>query len=329
LGKPPTSAAARPTISIAVITHNHERFIGTAIESALAQDADEIIVVDDGSTDATRAVAAGYSDDRLRVTSKRNGGPSSALNAALDLTRGDVLVPFSGDDLLLPNSVAERAEILAASGADYIWSVPRFIDENGRALSGGQVNTAFRHPGSLRPLDVFDVLWRNGNFVSAASIAMTRHMWEVVGTFDETLWQLQDYDYWLRASARDMQMLVGTAPFAAYRLHGANLSLSNASRLEAELDKTMLAAVHWLDRRQLSELLFRIEGVEASFGLDALKAMLCFTHPRPAVSSAGKATLRAMSESGAFADLKRALTPAIRVRARGDFSADRGLAAGR
>jgi glycosyltransferase involved in cell wall biosynthesis len=90
-----------PRFTAIVDTYNHEQFIERAIESVLEQDFPaeqmEVIVVDDGSTDATPARIAQFGD-RVRYLRKENGGQASAFNCAVPHARGEVVAFCDGDD---------------------------------------------------------------------------------------------------------------------------------------------------------------------------------------------------------------------------------------
>ncbi len=91
-------------ISICIINHDYARFLQPAIDGALALQAEadvEVVVVDDGSTDESRAVIASYGD-RIRPVLKENGGQGSAFNAGFEATRGDIVVFLDADDVVLP-----------------------------------------------------------------------------------------------------------------------------------------------------------------------------------------------------------------------------------
>lgn len=95
-------------VSIIINNYNYGRFLGAAIDSALAQTYPlvEVIVVDDGSTDHSRAIVQSYGD-RITPVFKENGGQASALNAGFAQASGEVVIFLDADDVLLP-SVAER-----------------------------------------------------------------------------------------------------------------------------------------------------------------------------------------------------------------------------
>src|SRR6516164_3747657 len=98
--------------SIIINSYNYARFLGQAIDSALEQTYPytEVIVVDDGSTDDSRAVLTGYGD-RVRAVIKDNGGQASAFNAGLRVSRGEVVFFLDSDDALLSTAVARAVEL--------------------------------------------------------------------------------------------------------------------------------------------------------------------------------------------------------------------------
>ena len=105
-------------VSIVVNNHNYAAFVGRAIDSALEQThADtEVLVVDDGSTDGSRAVIAGY-NGRVRTLLKPNGGQGSAYNAGFAAATGEVVFFLDADDWLYPQAAARAAAAFAGVGA--------------------------------------------------------------------------------------------------------------------------------------------------------------------------------------------------------------------
>ena len=102
-------------VSIVVVNYNYGRFLDEAIESALAQTHDrvEVIVVDDGSTDESRALIDRYGD-RVVAVLKENGGQASALNAGFEDVSGDVVIFLDADDVLEAQTAARAATAFAA-----------------------------------------------------------------------------------------------------------------------------------------------------------------------------------------------------------------------
>lgn len=109
-----SSTSMLVSVSILIPCYNAERWIGQAIESALAQTwrQKEVIVVDDGSTDGSLEVIRCFSG-RVRWESGPNRGGNAARNRLLELARGEWLQYLDADDYLLPNKVAGQVEFLA------------------------------------------------------------------------------------------------------------------------------------------------------------------------------------------------------------------------
>lgn len=112
----------RPTFTIAIANYNYALYVGEAIESALAQDYPpelfEVIVVDDGSTDASREVLERYRDrPGLQIRFQENRGQSSAFEAAVQVARFDYVCLLDSDDLYLPTKLAQVAARIEALGA--------------------------------------------------------------------------------------------------------------------------------------------------------------------------------------------------------------------
>src|SRR5437870_3455674 len=96
---------ARP-VSVIITNYNYARFLRDAIESALNQTHQntEVIVVDDGSTDESRAIIVSY-NGRVQPVLKNNGGMGSTYNAGFPMAGGDIVIFLDSDDTLLPTAV--------------------------------------------------------------------------------------------------------------------------------------------------------------------------------------------------------------------------------
>lgn len=121
-------------VSIVTAAYNAERWIGAAVKSALGQTWNdvEVIVVDDGSTDGTRAVLERFTDPRLRIVSQSNRGACAAYNVGLGLAQGSYIQYLDADDVLAPNKIEIQLNRLAAEPlgtvASCAWS--RFYNDD-------------------------------------------------------------------------------------------------------------------------------------------------------------------------------------------------------
>ncbi|MEA2573723.1 MAG: hypothetical protein QOH93_1021 [Chloroflexia bacterium] len=214
----------KPTVSAVITTYNYGRFLPPAIESVLAQTLrpDEIIVVDDGSTDDTAAIVARYADRGVRYVYKENGGGSSARNAGILAAKCELIAFLDGDDRWLPHKLERQIEQMVrhphvglVSGSE--WQV----DERGE------------HPYLVarQPLEAAHVYKRMlvENFIGNTSLALVRRsVFARVGTFDEKVPLGHDWDMWLRI-AREYPVSVIEEPLIYYTRHSGSLS---AGKLE-------------------------------------------------------------------------------------------------
>jgi glycosyltransferase involved in cell wall biosynthesis len=224
-------------VSVVVNNHNYERFLREAIESALAQThpGTEVVVVDDGSTDASRDVIAAYGG-RVVPVLKPNGGQASAFNAGIRASRGDVVIFLDADDLLAPTAAARAAERLADPGVVKVHWPLRMIDEHGRPTG------ALMPDEPLPEGDFRDVLIETGPD-SYLSMPTSGNAW--ARRVLERLHPLPEPDYRQGADGYLLTMtpLFGPVrrvaePQGCYRVHGANQFWTGA--LDQRVERSLL-----------------------------------------------------------------------------------------
>src|SRR6266436_3475630 len=123
-------------VSVIIPCYNQAHFLHEAIDSVLAQTYSnrEILVVDDGSSDATAAVARSY--PHVRYVYQENAGPSAARNTGLKQTRGEYLVFLDADDRLLPEALEVGVDCLRQrSKCAFAFGRCRFVTADGSMLS--------------------------------------------------------------------------------------------------------------------------------------------------------------------------------------------------
>lgn len=122
-----------PSVSIVICNYNYAHFIADAIESALAQrwPAKDIVVVDDGSSDASVEVASRFGD-RIRLITQPNGGQLAAYNTGFQHVSGDIVLFLDSDDKLLPEATEKVAQAMLDSAVARVQYKLELIDANGR-----------------------------------------------------------------------------------------------------------------------------------------------------------------------------------------------------
>ena len=185
------------TISVILPTYNRAGLIPETLESLLAQSRqpDEILVVDDGSDDATPEVLRGYGD-AIRVIRQDNAGKARALNRALGEIRGDLVWIVDDDDILLPDAAEALAGALDADATlDYCCG--RHVDFTHDPEGGAKV---LRPPGTMRisaPDEIFPHLLE-GCHIFQPGLMVRRRVYDAVGPFRQDLVRSQDYEMLLR-----------------------------------------------------------------------------------------------------------------------------------
>ena len=126
-------------IKVSVITpaFNAERYLADAVRSVLGQTRTdwELVVVDDGSTDATQAVLAAFADSRIRVVRQENRGEAGARNTGLRSAQGEYIAFLDADDLYLDSALTDVVDFLDAHpGVHVMFADGYFCDENSHPL---------------------------------------------------------------------------------------------------------------------------------------------------------------------------------------------------
>jgi glycosyltransferase involved in cell wall biosynthesis len=215
------------TISAVVAAYNSERWIGQTLESILGQTRrpDEVVVVDDGSTDGTARELARFGDE-IRVITRDNGGCPAAFNTAFAAARGDYLAMCGADDLWEPRKLEWQADALAKH--------PDVDVACGHARVFGIEEGAQPRPEGTGLLDrarLMEHLYR-GNTLCAPSVVIRRSLFERLGPFVERYrrgdleerFNADDYEYWMRALAAGAQFYYDPRVLVSYRRHEGNIT---------------------------------------------------------------------------------------------------------
>lgn len=234
-------------ISVVIPTYNRAEMLRRTLNSVLAQTrpADEVIVVDDGSTDNTREVVESFGPG-VKYVYQENAHLSAARNTGQKHATGDALLFLDSDDLLEPEALALLEQRLEEEpDAALAYCLIQFIDLQDNPLPTVRDNEQVQG-------EVWEAAIR-GNFIGSPGCVLIRraHL-EAAGPWDTSLRACEDWDMYLRLSEN--------APFARvdrvlflYRRHGENMS-GDMRLLERMMEKVMRGYLARLERADPSRL---------------------------------------------------------------------------
>jgi glycosyltransferase involved in cell wall biosynthesis len=205
----------RLSVSVIIPTYNRAAFIAAAIDSALNQTRppDEVLVIDDGSTDQTPRILSRY-ESPVRVIRQPNRGRSAARNVGLRAVETDAVIFLDSDDLFMPRCI-ERCvrELEARPKIGVVYSDAYLCDRLGEriGLYGRDV------PGPRPSGMILDALTRR-NIPTISSMVRRSQLGDI--KFDESLECAEDYDFWRQLAAR-CPFLYLDEPLLCYRFHDA------------------------------------------------------------------------------------------------------------
>ena len=208
----------RPNVSVVIPTYNHAGFLPSALQSVFGQTlpAQEVIVVDDGSTDDTEEVLRAW-EGRIRIIRQPNRGVAAARNAGASMASADLLAFLDADDLWLPTKLERQvAHLCRDQDLGLVHCGVEEMDADGRFLG--------------RRLDGMEG-WVSGKMLffgrgvilgGGSGVVVPRAIFEAVGGSDEKLSTSADWDLYYRIAER---CRVGFVPevLVRYRVHNGNM----------------------------------------------------------------------------------------------------------
>jgi glycosyltransferase involved in cell wall biosynthesis len=227
------SMKGQPKVSIIIPCYNMARYLGEALSSALGQTFPyfELLIIDDGSTDATPEIASGIlADRRVRYIRQDNMGLSAARNKGIALSRGEFIALLDADDIWEPEKLAVQLSMFdTMPQCGLVFTDFSTFDEHG--IIALEKNSVILD--NLDHLD-FETLFSRNNFIYPSTVMIRREMFDSAGPFDVSLKSAEDYDMWLRIA--QVSRLVGIGlRLAKIRQHGDNMSRNIRRMLDNEI----------------------------------------------------------------------------------------------
>jgi glycosyltransferase involved in cell wall biosynthesis len=289
-----TSLPLAPRLAVVVTAHNYGHFLSACLDSALDQTrpVDELVVIDDGSVDATPEVLEAYAD-RARIIRTPNGGQAAAFNRGLRETTAELVLFLDADDVLLPHA-AETIRLHWSSDLSHMVFGLEIIDAGGASLG--------THPGLRTPpaADNRPVLLRTGTFAfpPTSGNVFSRRMLESAMPMPEDRWRISADCYLIRAAALFGRTSYVPRVLGGYRMHFGNnyarlgpggwdrgLQLSNRRDIADAMDDLSRApeallgpgapALRGMLRRRATAIRTGDPGDDADFAADESALLTC------------------------------------------------------
>jgi len=185
------SSTPQPLVSVIIPTFDRAPWVGEAIASVLAQTYShlELIVVDDGSHDATPEAVKAFGPV-LTYIWQPHAGVSAARNHGVEMTRGELVAFLDSDDLWLPGKIAAQVTLLQQQPHTHACYTDEIWIRHGVRVNPKHIHQ--KHSGWLFELSLPRCI------ISPSSIVLRRSLWDQLEGFDERLPACEDYDLWLR-----------------------------------------------------------------------------------------------------------------------------------
>lgn len=192
-----------PSVSVVMPAYNAQDYIKDAIDSVLSQSYEdfELIIVDDGSTDNTKDIIAGYKNDKIKYFCKENAGVASARNMGIKNSKGTFIINLDSDDMITPDFIAKHMqEFQKNPEADLLYCDDRLIDSEGKLIR------VIERPEYTNQKFLIRDLFRCGYSMVPFRSCTRRSVYDKIGFYDENLLVAEDYDMMRRFVKSGMKM---------------------------------------------------------------------------------------------------------------------------
>lgn len=226
---------ATPLVSILIPVYNTAPFLTQAITTILAQDYHhmEIILINDGSTDASESIIQSFSDPRIRyVKNDQNMGLVYTLNRGIELSAGTYIARMDGDDLCMPGRIAAQVSYLEAhNSVGLLATTVSLINEQDEPIGYWEADRQHTEPDQIRAYLPKD------NCLAHPSIMVRAELLKKYGYRKEQS-QAEDYDLWLRMAADGVVMHKLTQAFIQHRIVHHSFTRSRQQNVFLKLAQT-------------------------------------------------------------------------------------------
>ena len=208
-----------PAISVIIPCYNQAHLLTTAIRSVQAQTMPdwEIIIVNDGSSDATAVVAKTFVNPQIHYVAQENMGLSAARNTGIEHANGRFICFLDADDAWAPEFFQTCLAVLKKQPTiGGVYTRHLFFDHEGNLLSDGN--------GHIVPAAQMRSALLEGGFFPVHSVMLRRSILDAVGYFDVEFTSLEDWDLWLRVSQKYAYVGI-EQPLAYYRVNPNSMSM--------------------------------------------------------------------------------------------------------
>ena len=207
------------SISVVIPAYNASRFLRETLESVLQQTlpADEVLVIDDGSTDDTAAIAASFGPP-VRVISRQNAKLAATRNFGVKEAKSEWIAFIDADDLWLPHKLERQMEELSRHPeADLCYTGRVLLIQQGDTTRLGNVI-------EVPPAEnIREALYVNTTFLSS-SVVIRRSAFLAIGGHDVNFKWVEDWETWLRLLHAGTKFAACREPLVQYRVHPQSVS---------------------------------------------------------------------------------------------------------
>jgi glycosyltransferase involved in cell wall biosynthesis len=228
-------------ISVIIPLYNHANYIAMALESVAKQTspADEVILIDDGSSDGGLEVARKAIRDlpNARAIGQSNIGAHATINKLFDIANGDYVAVLNSDDLFNPGKLARcRALVAQDPTVDVILGEVEIIDDKSRIQENGVAADWMRRALAARDaheLPQLSLLYENW-VATTSNMVIAKSFWRMAGAFRD-LRYCHDLDFLMTAFARGRVVIDQGFKHIRYRVHSRNTIAENLDNIRLEI----------------------------------------------------------------------------------------------